>query len=217
MNRLSAGAITGLVGAVLLILLAFVQVPFVAILVPILVGIGAGVLVARNPQFAGKTGGAGALAGLFAGAFLFVASLVTGVILLNTNNDTINQTINSISATVTAQAAQNGTSSSNAPDLTTLVRGAIFVGLCIAGLLYLGLSTGLGAAAGAIAGRNNQAAAVPPSLYGVPPQGGYGAPPAGYPPQPGYPPPAQPGYGAQQPPPPIYNPPPQAPTNDGTQ
>lgn len=214
MNRLSAGLITGAIGAALLVALSFVQIQFIGLLIPILVGIGAGVLVARNPKFAGKTGHAGALAGLLAGALLLAGSLVAGVILINTPNGTFDQVIQKAAPTLTAAAGNNGGGSPGA-DVTSVIKGVFIFGFCIAGALYLGISTGIGAAAGAIAGNKNQPPPAQAWTYptpqqpGMPPQPGY-PPQAGYPQQPGYP-PQQPGYGTQQP---GYPPP--APPADGT-
>jgi hypothetical protein len=195
MNRLSAGFITGGIGGVLLIVLNFVQIPIIRFVVVLLVGIGAGFLVARNPKFASKTGGAGALAGLIAGAVLLVASVVGTVIFVNTpaGQSVIDQ------AFATVQAAQTPTTgSSTAPIISrSVIQTFSYVGGCIAGLLYLGVSTGLGAVTGAIAGRNNRAATIPMDAnyptFNVPPQGDY-------PQQPGmYPPPQQQSpYGSQQ-------------------
>jgi hypothetical protein len=191
MNRLSAGFISGISGAVLLIGLSFLQVPFVSFLVVLGVGVVAGILVARNPTFAGKTGGAGALAGLVAGAVLFVAAIISTVIAVNSpaGQSAINQAVETAQATIAA-----GGGSTTPVDVKSIAQVASVVGGCVAGLLYLGISTGLGAAAGAIAGRNNRAAQIPMDAnYPT-----FGAPPAGYPPQqPGYPPPQSP-YGAQQ-------------------
>jgi hypothetical protein len=207
MSRLSAGLISGIVGAVILIGLSFVQVPFVGLLVVLAVGVVAGILVARNPKFAGKTGGAGALAGLTAGGVLFVGSILASVIALNSPEvqSTINQAVETAQATINA-----GGSSTTSVDVKSIAQVAVVFGGCIGGLLYLGLSTGLGAAAGAIAGRNTQAPTIPmDSNYPT-----FGAPPAGYPQQPGYPPqqgypPPQSPYGSQQGGYPPQQPPPQ--------
>ncbi len=223
MNRLTAGLASGAVGAVLSIALSFVQIPVVGLLIPILVGIAAGVFVSKNPAYASKTGHAGALAGLTAGVVLFVAAIIGSIIVIN--SPTGQSIINAAAATATVQAGSSGSTGGSNVDLRTITQVAAVLGGCIGGLLYLGIATGIGAAAGAIAGRNNVAAPVNP--YGQ-----YGAmPPYGMPPmQPGYPPAQQPPaspYGSQQPP--TYTPPPSdvppgstpppgyPPQNDGTQ
>ncbi|MBA3823787.1 MAG: hypothetical protein H0X24_07775 [Ktedonobacterales bacterium] len=201
MNRLSAGLITGAIGAVLLIILNFVQIPIVPYLVVLGVGIGAGFLVARNPKFASKTGGAGALAGLVAGTVLFLASVIGTVIFVNTPAG--QSVITQVYGTVQAAQPTPGTGTSTSPVISRdAIQTFSYLGGCIAGLIYLGISTGLGAATGAIAGRGNKAAQVPLDAnyptFGAPPQGGM-YPPQGQPPQTpygsqqgGYPPPQQP-------------------------
>jgi hypothetical protein len=225
MTRLNAGLISGAVGAVVAIGLSFLRIPVVGLLIPILVGIGAGVLVANNPKYAGKSGHAGALTGLLAGALLFVAAIIGSIISLNSpeTQSTLNQALQTPEAAATATATAGGTSSSKV-DFKTIAEGSLVFISCIGGLLSLGVATGIGAAAGAIAGRSN---AAPP----VNPYGQFGAvPPYGVPQQPGYPPQPQTGYPPQQPSaspygsqqPPAYNPPPAdvppgyPPPNDGT-
>lgn len=199
MSRLSAGLITGIIGAALIVALSFVNIPFIGILIPILVGIGAGLLVARNPTFAGKAGKAGALAGLIAGAVLLVGSLIAGFVVLNFHGGALDQALQQAAPTLTAAAGNNGGSGSGTHvDVTSVIKGALIFGFCVAGALYLGISTGLGAATGAIAGNKNQPPPQQAWTYPAPQQPG--VPPQ----QPGYP-PQQPGYGAQQP---GYPPPP---------
>ncbi len=182
MTRWSAGLITGIGGAILLVALTFVNIPFIALPVPIVAGAVAGVLVARNPTYAGKTAGNGALAGLIGGAVLFVASLITGIILINT--DAGRSVISMIEATATAQATARGSGGSSV-SIGAFAGGFIVVGTCFAGLVYMGLSVAAGAIAGAVGGRNSAppAPAAPQDRLWVPPTPP--SPPPGY----GYPPP----------------------------
>jgi hypothetical protein len=193
MTRIAAGFLGGLSGLVLIILASFVPVPGLGFAGTLLAGILAGIFVARNPKFAGKTAGAGALAGLVAGAVLFIAAVIGGVIAFNSpaGQSVFNSAISAAQATVTASPNGN-----KGVDVKTLTTVAIYAGTCLIGLIYLGLSTGIGAITGAIAGRGTAAPqANPYGQYGeVPP---YGAPPQGTPP-PNYP---QSPYGTQEPPP----------------
>jgi hypothetical protein len=193
MTRIAAGFIGGLIGIVLIILvrLSSLPVPGLSFIAPLAGGIVVGILVARNEKFGGKTAGAGALAGLIAGALMFIASIVDGVLYVNSP---VGQSIVSdVAATVTA--SPNGGGGVNG---TTLASVTLVTGFCIAGLLYFGITTGIGAIAGAIAGRGTVAPQVNPyGQFGTAPP--YGAPPQGYPPPPpNYP---QSPYGTQEQPP----------------
>jgi len=185
MTRWSAGLITGVIGAALLLVLSFVKVPYISLLLPIIAGAVAGVLVARNPAYAKKAGN-GALAGLIGGAIFFVGSLIFGVIAAN--SDIGRSAVSVAEATATARAGTGGGGGSSV-DIAPFVNAFLIVGFCIAGLLYTGLSTAAGAIAGAIAGRNSTppAQAMPPDRMWTPPT----AQPPGYPPA-SYPPPPPP-------------------------
>lgn len=196
MTRIAAGFLGGLAGLVLIILASFVPVPGLGLVGTLLAGILAGIFVARTPKFAGKTAGAGALAGLVAGAVLFIAAVIAGVIAFNspTGQSIFNSAVSAAQATVTASPNGN-----KGVDVKTVTTVALFAGTCLFGLVYMGLSTGIGAITGAIAGRGTVAPQVNPyGQYGeIPP---YGASPQGNPPQPppNYP---QSPYGTQEQPP----------------
>jgi hypothetical protein len=200
MTRLSAGFLTGVIGALLVaVTTALFTNPFLSLLIAIGAGLVAGILVGRNPRFSGKTGGAGALAALIAGGCIFVGGIIAGVLFLNSS--TGQSIVSQVAATVTVTAQPGNGSSGGAGgsgvSATQITQVAVVALFCFLGILNLGLSTAAGAIAGAIAGRNSTP---PPQM---PPQGmqynPYSAP---YPPT-GYPPPQAPlpGYGTQQAPP----------------
>lgn len=231
MGRFRAGLITGVTGGVVISLLGLLQsysFSLLGFILAIVIGIFAGSLVARNTSFAGKTGHAGALAGLIAGVFLLIGQIVAGVVFFNSPNGqtVITSLQQTVAPTLTAIATNGGGSSTASP--ATYITAAAGIGItfveCIVGLLDIGLATAVGAIAGAITGRKNQPPApqmmpygypqvpgyppVPgyqPPVYPQPPmpptQGGYGS--ATIPQQPGYPPPQN--YQPQQP---VYPPPP---------
>ena len=186
MTRWSAGLITGIIGAVLLVGLDFAKVPFVPLLIPIAAGAVAGVLVARNPAYANKAGN-GALAGLIGGGVFLVGSLIFGI--YAANSDIARQAVSVVEATATANAGTSSGGGSNVP-YQQIVEIGIVVGTCFAGLLYMGLSVGAGAIAGAVSGRNT----TPPVQMA--PQDRMWTPPPGYPPPP--PPQGQPPYPSGQ-------------------
>jgi hypothetical protein len=188
MTRWSAGLITGIIGAVVLLALSFARIPIVSLFLPIIAGAVAGVLVARNPAYAKKAGN-GALAGLIGGGIFFIASLIFGVIAAN--SDIGRSAISMAEATATAQASSRGGNGSSV-DIAPFINAFFVVGFCIAGLLYAGLSTAAGAIAGAVAGRNT----APPVQMA--PQDRLWTPPTAPPPPPGYPPA---GYPPPSPPP----------------
>jgi len=189
MSRFSAGLLAGGIGALIMILMGFagqfwiILSLFVGLLLSLVVGLAAGFFVSKNPTFASRTAGSGALAGLIAGAFLLIGQIIGGIIAANQPD---------------AQAALQGLQTTSAgSSLTPSQLSAVgiftfaFFG-CIFGLLSMGTSTGLGAAGGAIGGRNNRSAVNYPYGYGMPPIPGS----APFPPQPGAPP-----YPQQYPPP----------------
>ncbi len=197
MNRLQGGFIAGGAGLVLLIVSAYVgALQFFGPLLAIIVGIGAGILVAGNPTFRGKAGGAGAIAGLLAGGLLFVAQIAAGQLWVNRADvqSTLVQVQQTVGPQLTATAQANGTTTSvGQPSITQAAGPGIGILSGCLGLIGLGLSTGAGAATGAIAGRKNRDADVPMDAnyptFATPPQAN--TPPTGYPPP-------QSPYGAQQ-------------------
>jgi hypothetical protein len=212
LTRLLAGLIGGAIALVISVLFsAFIPNVFLLLLwaiLGIITGIVAGILVAGNPAFAGKTGGAGAIAGLIAGAFLFVGQIIGGAIFVNRPDvqnafSNVTQTIVA-GQTATATAGGTGNTFSSTTYANIENTGSVILFGCL-GVLGLGISTGIGAATGAIAGRNTQPPPTVPPTYGMyPPPGGYPPQAGGYPPVQGeYPPP----YPPPGTPPPFGQPP----------
>ncbi len=201
LGRFPAGLLAGGIGALILILLGFtganwIIFSFLAGLgLALLVGLAAGFFIGGNPSFAGRTTGSGALAGLIAGAFLLIGQIIGGVIAANQPD-----------AQAIIQQALSTTSSAStftpSEQATVGVITFVLIGGCF-GLLGVGAAAGLGAAGGAIGGRNNRQA----PYIGMPGYDPYRAstPINGYPPYP------QPQPGASQYPPSQQDVPPQYP------
>jgi hypothetical protein len=198
LGRFPAGLLAGGIGGLILILLGFTGENWIifsllgAVVLGILVGLAAGFFIGGNPAFAGRTAGNGALAGLIAGAFLLVGQIIGGIIAANQPDAQL--TIQSV-----LQSTSSGQTLTPSEAAAAGVLSFVLIGGCF-GLLGVGAASGLGAAGGALGGRNNRAVN-PYAPYGAPPMPGFNAPPSsmpyGYPPQQGMPP-----YPPQQPQPP---------------
>jgi hypothetical protein len=169
-SRFGAGALIGLVGALLMIFLGVAGVAiYIGILISIVAGVVAAFLVSRGSKFATRTVGAGTLAGLFAGIFLFIGQVIAGGAYINglPASDPLKSTVQQ---TIQAQATATVTAGGSYPDVNQLVTtGSILAGALLGfgvGLLDVGLSVGAGAITGAITRRPNQ---LPPMTPPIPP------------------------------------------------
>jgi hypothetical protein len=167
MTRLTAGLLTGIIGALVIILISFVSIfNLCTSILAIFVGLAAGLLVGRNPSFARRAGGAGALAGLIAGLVLLVGQFIGGIILFNQPQvvDVLTHFQQTVIATTPTLQPGSGDSTTQ-PSIESAVSfyqssGVIFSGLCL-GLVNVLLAVGLGAAGGKI----RETSAPPPEIY----------------------------------------------------
>jgi hypothetical protein len=146
MNRLQAGLVAGIGGAIIIAISGFVNAlsfcgPFPALIG----GIVAGTLVARNPAFSQRTVAAATLAGLTAGVVMFIGQIIAGII-LNGQPGT-NDTITTLIGTMPTPEPGSSTTTITA---ATYHQIFLFMQTCI-GLIDVTIATIAGAITGAIA------------------------------------------------------------------